>query len=117
MCTCLCHIVLIHILYQHRLTKQIISQGVSIHGGVSLKTHQPAIISAVENGLGLDLEIGDRLKTVYRVEMNGCMYYCKEYQRVKKKETVTLFATSVKQSKSLLLLSVLYMFTANLLLC
>lgn len=46
------------------MMKQIVSPGISILGGVTLKTHQPAVLDAVADCLGLEIT-GDHLTVVY----------------------------------------------------
>lgn len=64
----------------------------NIIGGVTLKAHLPCILSAVVECLqsdGLDLPDGP-LTTMYRAEINGNLYYSKQYMRVKKRNSHTV---------------------------
>lgn len=59
-------------------------------GGVAIKTFAPDILSAVthcvlEEGLG-GLPDG-ALTTIYRVEIDGILYYSKQYERVSKRNS------------------------------
>lgn len=72
--------------------KQLVSSGVNVLGGVSLKVHSPSVMEALGQCLcshGLDIPPG-LITTVYRVEIQGKVYYSKSYERVKKRNNYTI---------------------------
>lgn len=69
-----------------RFVKQTLSSSVTVLGGVSLKVLSPVVSEALAcclNSYRLDMPPGP-IATVYRVEIDGNVYYSKSYQRVKK---------------------------------
>ena len=84
-----------------RLVKQIVSSGVTVLGGVSFKAHSPPVIEALRQCLcshGLALPCGS-ITTVYRVAIQGNVYYGKSYERVKKRNSYTIvyLSNGIKQ--------------------
>ena len=67
------------------------SPGISILGGVTLKMLLPQMLSAIKECVqveGLSLPDGP-VTTMYRAEINGVVYYSRQYQRVKKRNSYT----------------------------
>lgn len=75
----------------YRVHQQVIDADVSVLGGVSMKAVTPEIILVLTDFLqrnGHRLPIP--LTTVYRVNVRGTVYYCKQYKRVKKRNSYTV---------------------------
>ena len=76
----------------YRIHKQDVCTDVSVLGGVSLKAVMPEIVFVLgdflqKNGHRLPLT---PLTTVYRVNVRGTVYHCKQYKRVKKRNSYTV---------------------------
>lgn len=82
--------------YKYRVTKQVVDTDGSVLGGVSIKAVLPSIMESLTNFL---LRNGISppslpLTTVYRVEVKGSLYYCKQYTRVQKRNSYTMAYTN-----------------------
>ena len=76
----------------NRLKKQVLDGGISVLGGITIKAVQPNIVTALTNFLLINDQSPPSLPlvTVYRVEVRGTVYYCKQYTRVKKRNSYTI---------------------------
>lgn len=76
----------------HRVIKQAMTPDVSVLGGVTLQVALPCIMHALQEYLhvyNLALPPG-QLVTMYRIEVRGTLYYSRQYQRVKKRNSYTI---------------------------
>lgn len=75
-----------------RINKQAVTSEVNVLGGVTLQVALPSIIHALAEYLrthNLVLAPG-QLVTMYRIEIRGTIYYSRQYQRVKKRNSDTI---------------------------
>ena len=83
--------------------KQTVADGVHILDGVSLQMVLPSVMSALEEYLRacyLELPTG-QLLTMYRVEIQGAVYYSRQYKRVKKRNSYTIHYFDKNHSKKI----------------
>lgn len=74
------------------VTKQAVSEGVRVIGGVSLQVPLPSVLCALSDfSQRHSLEVSPgQLLTMYRVEVRGTVFYSEQYQRVKKRNSYTV---------------------------
>ena len=76
-----------------KLKKQTVDNGIYVLGGVGLKTLMPNILTSIEECLQTE-NLGElpegALPTVYRADINGSLYYTRQYERVMKRNSFTV---------------------------
>ena len=84
-----------------RSKKQVVGPGVSTLGGVTLKFLLPHKHLAIAEFLRFkNLASPDGvLPTIYRAEINGCIYYSRQYKRMQKRNSYTVIYNDSQGTK------------------